>query len=206
MARSVLHRSRWFFLALALLCLVACDDQDVQVDRDSTIPIPAGSTWAWNNIPPASATLAKTAPMIDNDIVHNRIQNAIAAQLEAKGLRRVDDAGKADFLVDYHMGVHEAQTTVQNLRQPGPRPVPVIQCGQKNCWQTWYWGYWGPPEVSYHNVKYREGSLMIDLVQRSSGKLAWRAISQSPVTPDSYSDQQVNDGIAGMLKKLAPTA
>jgi Domain of unknown function (DUF4136) len=192
-------------LACIAICLTACDDSDVSVDRDQSISIPAGSTWAWANQPVPNNSGANAAPMIENDIVRNRVQNAVATQLAAKGFRQVEDRNQADFLVDYHIGVHNQTTTVSDITPSSPRPVPVIRCKDKHCWESWYWGYWGPPEVNYHTVHYREGSLMIDFVQRSSGRLAWRAISKNPVTQTSFSEENVSKGVATMLAQLGPS-
>jgi hypothetical protein len=116
--------------ASVLICgllLGGCDDR-VTVIRDSNIPIPKGSTWAWKPVaPPKDAdrrpvvsrdvisrgeTVARE-PGANNEIVRQRIRTAIEQTLSSKGLRQVSDPRDAEFLVDYHVAVRRHDVTVQ---------------------------------------------------------------------------------------------
>src|SRR5262249_26505004 len=106
-------RARRAMLEIALSALLAatgCSSLTVDVDRDSTIAIPPGSTWAWGP-EPAPKRSDELDPRVNNSIIHGRIQRAIETALEQKGFRRADrDA--ADFLVEYRVGVKEARQVV----------------------------------------------------------------------------------------------
>src|SRR5712691_13239372 len=73
----------------ALLVAGGCSSLTVDVDRDSTIAIPPGSTWAWGPEPTPKRP-DELDPRVNNSIIHGRIQRAIEAVLEQKGFRRAD--------------------------------------------------------------------------------------------------------------------
>lgn len=213
-------KSLLVFAVLALgVGLAGCDDH-VTVDRDPSIPIIKGNTWAWRPMegaPPPGNTNSPDRPVIsrdivpgrnavppnpdiENDIVRNRIKYAIERSLAEKGLVQVQNPAQADFLVDYHIGV-------QNRRETVATPVnrPVLVCGYYGCWNSYGWGYWGPPELMYHTVRYREGTIVLDLVQRAGNRLAYRAIGQKAVNQNAYSQDSINSGVKALLKQLKPS-
>src|SRR5262245_32074531 len=70
---------------------------------------------------------------------------------------------------------------------------------------TWAWGTERPerPIVTSREITYTEGSLMIDLVQRATGKLAFRAIGlDQDVTQADNSDEQMTETVARTLRDL----
>jgi Domain of unknown function (DUF4136) len=204
-------------LALVLgvcgIMLAGCEDH-VTVIRDRQVPIPNGATWAWKPAPPRKER-ADTRPVISRDViapgaretvvrepeanneeVRARVRTAIEQTLGSKGLRQVSDPETADFLVDYHLGVRRHNVTVERVYPGG---YPGLVCGPFRCYESW--GY-GPPEVSFEHIRFREGTFVFDLVQRSSKRPAFRAINQRRVKPDTFTQEQVNDAIRHMLKDL----
>jgi hypothetical protein len=199
--------------AAVLICgllLAGCDDQ-ITVIRDPNIPVLKGSTWAWRPVaPPKTAdqrpvlsrdvisrgeTIARESGA-NNEIVHQRFRTAIEQTLSSKGLRQVSDPQAAEFLVDYHVAVRRHEVTVQRAYPGG---YPGVVCGPYGCWDSWGWG---PPEVSYENIRYREGTVVFDLVKQSSKQLAYRAIGQKPVHPDTFNQAEISEFVHHMLGKL----
>jgi hypothetical protein len=129
-------------LILGLL-LAGCDDR-VTVIRDSNIPIPKGSTWAWKPVAPPKD--ADRRPVVSRDVISRG--EAVA-------------------------------------RNP--------------------WG-WGPPEVSYENIRFREGTVVFDFVKQSTKRLAYRAIGQKPVHRDTFRQDEINEFVHHMLGKLKTNA
>src|SRR5262245_21064172 len=74
-----------------LLGVTGCSSLKVVVDRDSTIPIPPGSTWAWGPEPPERRP-DELDPRVNNTIIHGRVKRSVEAVLAQKGFRQVDDA------------------------------------------------------------------------------------------------------------------
>lgn len=174
-----------------LLSLAGCSSLKVVVDRDSTIPIPPGSTWAWGPEPPEKRP-EELDPRVNNTIIHGRVKRAVEGVLAQKGFRQVEDDKTADFLVYYRIGVREARQMVSQATPVAPM------------WGGWGWGYYGaPPIVTTREITYSEGALWIDIVQRSTGKLAFRAIGlDRDVTGADGSDEQIAQTVARTLRDL----
>jgi hypothetical protein len=51
-------------------------------------------------------------------------------------------------------------------------------------------------------VRYREGTIVFDLVRRTDGRLGFRAIGQREVTRDSFRPDEINSSVKHLLKDL----
>lgn len=221
---KALKSSAFLPCAVVLACagvFAGCDDH-VIVDRDPSVRIQRGMTWAWRPQPQAQAQETRSegerkvisrdviSPR-DNrpqreagrnvdtskDIVHTRIRIAIEQNMASKGLTQVTDPAAADFLVDYQMGI-------QNRRERVAVPVapPVLVCGYYGCWNSW--GYWGPAGYAVRTVRYTEGTIIFDLVRRGDDKMAYRASYEKVLDWNSLDPEHVNSGVKKMLKELKP--
>jgi hypothetical protein len=199
--------------ASILICglfAAGCDDH-VDVIRDPNIPVVRGSTWAWK--PAAPSRDAERRPVVSrdvisrgetvarepgagNEIVRERIRTAIEQTLSSKGLRQVSDPRDAEFLVDYHVAVRRHNVTVEHVYRGG---YPGLVCGPYGCWESWGWG---PPEVSYENIRFREGTVVFDFVKQSTRRLAYRAIGQKPVHRDTFNQDEISEFLHHILGKL----
>ena len=194
------------------LLLAGCDDH-IEVIRDPDIPVNKGNTWAWRPMAPPKEEGKRSVISRDvisrrenvardandsNDIVKQRIRVAIEQTLASKELREVGDPRDADFLVDYHVAVRRHDVTVQHVYPGG---YPGLVCGPYGCWESWGWG---PPEVSYENIRFREGTVVVDLVKQSTKRLAFRAIGQKPVHRDTFNQDETSEFVHHILGKLKP--
>lgn len=196
---------------VAGVLLAGCDDH-VTVLRNPEVPIRKQMTWAWQPERPPAKT-RNDRPVISRDViepseidvhgalVRDILKNAIENTLASKGLTKISDPQAADFLVDYHVGVQRKNVTVRSVE---PYGYPAVACGYWRCWNSWDWGYWGPPEVRYHNYRFSVGTLVIDLTRRSDNKPAFRAIGQRQVMPDSFTQKHIDDSVRHLLKDLKP--
>jgi hypothetical protein len=133
----------------------------------------------------------------DNQIVRDRVKNAIQQSLTSKGLAQVSDPATADFLVDYHFAVEQ-----RNAVQPVyPGAYPGLVCGPYRCWEGW--GY-GPPMVGYERIHFREGTIVFDLTQQATKHLVYRAVGEKPVRRDTFSltQDEINGLVNHLLKDL----
>jgi len=210
-------------LPLALLAgaavLAGCDEHIV-VDRDPSVRVQRGMTWAWRPAP-AQRQEARSSdggrrvisrdvitsrgdrPQRDfpqytdpsKDMVHVRTRIAIEQTLKSKGLTQVSDPAAADFLVDYQVGI-------QGRRERVAEPVnsPVLVCGYYGCWQSW--GYWGPPGYVVRTVHYRAGTIVFDFVRQRDDKLAYRATYEKALDWNGLDQDHMNSGVRKMLDKL----
>ncbi len=76
-----------------LLSLAACGPT-MHSDRDLSVPVPQGATWAWVT---DTGSAAASAPV--GEIVAQRFRRAIAAAMEGKGYREAGDTAGAEFLL-----------------------------------------------------------------------------------------------------------
>ena len=173
-----------------LLVSTGCSSLKVNVIRDPTIAVAPGSTWAWGP-PPSEKRPDELDPRVNNSIIHERVQRAVGRVLAQKGFRQTDP-NSADFLVAYRVGVKDSRQVVTQAAPVGPY------------WGGWGWGYYGPPPmVTSREITYAEGALMIDIIQRSTGQLAFRSIGvDQNVTGANGSEAQIQKTVEKLLQEL----
>lgn len=199
------------------LVLAGCND-DVEILRDSDVKFAKGMTWAWRPVmpPPAAKRDEDARPLVSRDVIappsptqhmesnhdwnteanRKQLQEAIERALKSKGLTQAKDPAVADFLVDYHLAVKTQTATAQTVYPGG---YPGIVCGPYGCWSGWGWG---PPEVGFANVRYHEGTFVLDIALRNPKKLAYRAVSRKEVNKRTISPYQAEEAVNHLLKGL----
>ncbi len=204
------------------LFLAGCDD-NVEVIRDPEVHITRGMTWAWRpaSMPETVKRGPDGRPITSRDVIkpeappptqklesnrdwnteanRTQLQSAIERELAKKGLTQSTDPAAADLLVDYHVAVKRQSATIERV-YPG--------CGPYGCWggYGYYGGWgWGPPEVEYQNVRWHEGTFVLDLALRNPHKLAYRAISRRDLgNRRTISPYQAEEAVSHLLKDLKP--
>lgn len=203
-------------VAVAALCcglLVAGCDDYVQITRDPDVQIRKLATWAWRPAP-EQRKAQESRPVVsrdvisrdetavrdtnaDNEMVRQRVKTAIEQTLASKGLTRISDPQAADFLVDYHFAVERRSATVP-VAYGG---YPGVVCGPFGCWDSWGWG---PGVVGYERIRFREGTIVIDLLQQSTKHLVYRAVGEKHVNRNTFTLTQgdINGLVHHLLKDL----
>ena len=128
---------------------------------------PAGATYVWHGA--ADLSQSQVDPNIQNDIVHQRIQNAINAQMKAKGFVLTTDSAAAYFAVRYYMALQKSTELVTTTTGVGYGGGYYGGYGY-----GWGWGGYGGGISTTTPVTSTDGGVVIDLLQNSSGKLVWR--------------------------------
>ena len=84
-----------------------------------------------------------------------------------------------------------------------PTTYPGLVCGPYGCWEGWGWG---PPGISYEHIRFREGTIVLDVLQQPSNHLAYRAVGGKPLRYDrlTFSQNEMNDMAHALLKDLKP--
>jgi hypothetical protein len=216
MTRWTKGYKRSSLVAVAALCsgllLAGCDDY-VQITRDPDVQIRKLATWAWR--PATEQTKARESrPVVsrdvisrgetverdsnaDNEPVRQRVKTAVEQTLASKGLTEISDPKAADFLVDYHFAVER-----RNVRVPvAYGGYPGLVCGPFGCWESWGWG---PTAVGYEHIRFREGTIVFDLVQQSTKHLVYRAVGERHVNRNTFTLTQndINGLVHHLLKDL----
>ena len=213
-----------FFVAGALACalLLAGCDEYVRITRDRDAHIPRHATWAWR---PAQeeASHKGSRPVIsrdvitrgergdrretitrendaDSEILRGKVKSAIGHNMAERGFKQVDDPDSADLLVDFHIAVRGRNMTVERVY---PGVYPGLMCGPFGCYGG---STWGPGAVGYENIRFREGTIVLDVLQNPSSHLIYRAVGEKPVRRDtfSFSQDEVNGLVHQLLKDLKP--
>jgi hypothetical protein len=118
----------------------------------------------------------------DSPIVRQNINAAVAAQLEARGLRRDDQ--RPDVYVTTH---RTFQTEYVGYAWPGSG--------------FGYWGYYG---YGYYAEPITVGTLTIDIVNAETGELLWRGISERDMHTKSSPEhrlERINKEVYKIFKK-----
>lgn len=197
--------------ALCVVALTGCDEH-IRIVRDPDLRIARHATWAWQ---PMAEKARESRPVksrdeitrgetvnrdtdADNDVLRGKVKTAIERTLSEKGMKQVSDPDAADFLVDFHLAVRRRNVTVQNVYPGG---YPGLMCGPFGCWEGWGWG---PPIVGYERIRFREGTIVVDLTQESTKRVAYRAIGEKPLRRDmlSFSQDEVNSMVHRLFKDL----
>ena len=200
--------------AMACAAFLAGCDEYVHVTRDPDVHIARDATWAWR--PAAEEGSRRDSRRVisrddmrrgetvtretdaDSDILRGKVKTSIERNLAEKGLKEASDPQDADFLVDFHIAVRRRNMTVERVY---PGVYPGLMCGPFGCYGGW--GY-GPAAVGYENVRFREGTIVVDVVQNPANHLVYRAVGEKPVDRNtfSFSQDEVNGLVHHLLKDL----
>jgi hypothetical protein len=66
--------------------------------------------------------------------------------------------------------------------------------------------YGAPSNVDIKTINYVDGTLIIDLRDRASGQLAWRATSEKRINEGDGAQDKINKLVADMVVSLPGTA
>ena len=218
LSHRLLRARALVFAAGAIACavLLAGCDEYVHVTRDPDVHIARHATWAWR--PAQEESRRGSRPVVsrdvitrnetvtredsgDNDALRNKVKTAVERNLSEKGLKEVSDPETADFLIDFHIAVRRRNMTVERVY---PSAYPGLVCGPFGCYSGW--GY-GPAAVGYENIRFREGTVVLDVVQNPANHSVYRAVGEKPVRRDtfSFSQDEVNALVHHLLKDLKPS-
>ena len=135
---------------------------------------------------------------MNNPLVSSRIEAAVDETLAAKGYTKAS-AASADFMVGYHAALE------------GKVDVQTVDRYYGYGYGGWYgrYGRGGGAVVSNTHVReYNEGTLIIDVVDKSSNELVWRGAAQAEAHQDvSPQERQarVTDAIEAILEDFPPS-
>jgi hypothetical protein len=124
-----------------------------------------------------------------NPIVGEIVQQAADRELAKKGYQRVDESAGPDFLVGWHASSREA-TQVQTF----------------DAYYGYGWG-WGAAVPETYVSTYKEGSLIIDVVDRATNKLAWRGWAEADLSFNPGGEtprQRIEEATSKIFEKFPP--
>ena len=162
-------------IAVAFAVSGCGSSMQVNTDYDKTANFSALKTYSWREGTP-----------LPNPLMGDRVVAAVDAQLQAKGLQRVDTGG--DLTVTYHASATESMD------------IQTFSTGS-------YYGCWGGCMSSAQTTvrPVTTGTLIVDLVETSSNKMLWRGTGSDTVTGDPQEgERKVNEAIQRMFSDFPP--
>ena len=174
-------------LGLLTLTLAACAPR-VSVEQDNTANFSSLHTFAWVS-PPIGPV---NNPILDSQILEERVQRAVVADLTARGYRQVASEQSPDFLVTYH-------TVSKQKLESSPASFSI--------------GFGGYYPSGFSNVlvpigntvqSREQGTLMLDIINAQSKRLVWRGWTKDWISQDNYSEQAVSKDVQQILAKFPP--
>ena len=170
-------------LLITFIYFTACSSLDITSDYDPSQDFSKYKTYRWARTKERNEgdLLAK------NIMLWKRVQSAVDKSLKEKGFEKLD-RGNPDFIVFIHAGVQQR--------------MAVYQQGGYH-----YGGWWGPYGGYTTVSNYKQGTLVVDIVDPKEKELSWRGMASDVV--QNYSDpQELQDEIdyvvSAMLDDFPP--
>jgi hypothetical protein len=149
---------------------------------------------------------ASSDPLSTNTLEAGRIQNALAAQLEANGF--TPSSQNPDFIVAFYSRSKQ-KTQVQSAGGFGPGFGPGFGLGRGFGWgygipyrARWRWGY-GP---NIWTTNYTQGCVMADIIDARTNQLVWRGKVTDTVNGIGQSEKQTDQAAKDLVKKFVKDA
>jgi hypothetical protein len=163
-------------------------DAKVVVVQSASPALAVGSSYAW--APTNSAVVDRTNPALANEVTGQRLRAAIETALAGHGYVKTGQPVTADLGVSFHVVLKQKQDT--RVTDTGG----AVFCGWRGCIRRW------PVTATVTEYNYTQGTLVIDLVDRNTGELVWRAASEKRVSANDVSQARLNAIVADMMKSL----
>lgn len=179
-------------IALVLLALYisalapGCSPVSIKHDYDNEADFAALKTYAWMAAPANPATSLRAA-LERNSLLDKRLKESTDRLLAAKGYATSTE--NPDFLVQYHIGAEDKI----NVTDWG------YGYGRYGRW------YGGGVEVN----QYKEGTLILDIVEAKSKQLMWRGFATTTIDPNASGEQRrkkLDEVMTKILAEFPPTA
>jgi hypothetical protein len=177
---------KWSRLSCCVLVAASvggCVSPEIGYDFDRSVDFSAYRAYAW--IPGVQEATGDRR--LDSSLIDARIRAAIDAQLRSKGYTAITDE-TPQFLVAYHIGMKDLIKGVSTQKYIGDRAHGTY--------------------TTLSDIQaYKEGTLLIDIVDAGSKHLVWQASALAEVedglTPKER-DERINGIIRAMLSHFPP--
>lgn len=182
-------------LTITMLLPAAATAQRPAYDYKHNVNFRGFKTFAFKEEPPLQPATELTT-MYNSPIVLERTRQAIAAQLEARGMR--EDPVHPDAYV-----IPRTTFRVEQVLYGGSGWGPGWGWGWNSGWGPgWGWGWGGGPWYTQDIIK---GTLIVDLVDADSGTLVWRGLREKTVKNRKDPDDRIEDiseNVAKIFRKF----
>jgi len=145
-------------------------------------------TFAWGK-----SEVDVSNPVYESDLITKRIQTAVEEELAKRGV--VESSTNPDFIVKYHTYTEEKKRTEGVY----PYRYGFYPYGFFPFAFGWRYPYYmgSPAEVR----EYTEGTLILDMIDHSTGELVWRGSVSGNVEDTARLKKQVEKAVQAIMKK-----
>lgn len=185
-------RLTWLLFTLLLVGFGGCSSVVVSYDYDPSANLNAYRTYDWLSGPQEETGDKR----IDNSLIDMRIRIAVASQLALKGFTK-PTSGKPDFYVVYHASVKDL------LKMTSEREYYGYGVAEKTGSGGWPAGNRTVTDVE----SYKEGSLLLDIIDVGEKRLVWRGSAQAKMDPTltpEERNERVRNAVHQMLEHFPP--
>ena len=179
--------------------LSSCSTYDYYSVSNKPVNTSKYQTYAW--IPESQS---KASSAYNNDIATDKIVDAASAELNARGFQLQNKA--PDLLIKYTAVVNKETKTYEEPVYYNPPPRLSPRVGYYRGRAIYYYAYNDPFPVYVgsraRRMQVKEGSIMIDIIERRTSKLIWRGWAEGEVTDSQKAVEDIPEVIANIFKKL----
>src|SRR5574341_163526 len=163
-------------LAVVVVFAMSCAPSvSVKQDYDKEANFASLKTYEWLAVPTTAVGSVKAA-VERNTLLDKRVKTAVGEQLAAKGYSQ--NSSNPDVLVTYHVGVDDKG----NVTDWG---YGYAGYGRYGGWGAG-WGAPGGVEV----YQYKQGTLLIDIIDAKNKQLIWRGAGTGTVEPNAPTEKR----------------
>lgn len=175
---------RWALCAAMMAALAsACASPKIGYDYDRSADFTTYRTYEW--MPDSRSPTGDRR--VDNDLVDARIRSAVDRQLRGKGYTN-PAAGQPDFYVVYHAAVRDMMKGASTQRYIGDRATGLY--------------------TTINNIEpYKDGALLIDIVDGATQRLVWQGTASAEVDPGMTAkerDERITRVVKAMFEHFPP--
>lgn len=171
---------KYIISILSILALAACSPEiRVYSDHDPDYNVRNFSTVDWGQ---QSGIEANRNPLHYNELNDKRIKSAILKELSSRGYSRTEE--DPDLVIHYHIIIDD-----QSVVTTEP-------------YGYFYGPYW--MRMQTHVYSYREGTLIIDLMDPKTNNLVWRgwATAAIDMITQEQTEEMINRAVAKIFRRF----
>jgi hypothetical protein len=170
---------------LAFISFCSCTSVKVTTDYDKSVDFSKYKTYTIYKLTTNGESIS--------DLNKDRIINAIKAEMARKGFTEAE--------TDPDLLVHATTALISKKN--------VTATTNYYRYNSYYRPYsWGPNyggTVTYNEYNYKEGTLIIDILDANSKKLIWQGIGDKEIDkPSKDIDKKINEAVAGIMDDFPP--
>lgn len=173
---------------LILGLLAACSTVSVSSDYTPETDFAAFKTYKWYH---TKLRDPESLQYLGGDIFDQRVRHAINTVLQSKGFVLVED-GPADFKVNYDVLTEDRQDIRTYNTYGGYAPG----------WGYYPYGYGGVGTTTTQVVDYKQGQLIIDVLEPEKNLLVWRGTADGRIPKKNESPQKREEATFNIVAKI----